>query len=100
MARVVRFYETGGPEVLRLEEAEISPPGKGEVQIRIHALGLNRAEVMFRSGNYLSAPRFPARPGYEAAGTIAALGEGVSGFELGDAVSVIPGFDLNDYGLY
>lgn len=99
-SRVVRFHETGGPEVLRIEEVEISPPGKGEVQIRIHALGLNRAEVMFRTGHYFSEPRFPARPGYEAAGTVAAIGEGVTGFKIGDAVSVIPGFDLNDYGFY
>jgi NADPH:quinone reductase-like Zn-dependent oxidoreductase len=100
MARVVRFHEIGGPEVLRIEEVEVPPPGQGEVQIRNHALGLNRAEVMFRTGQYISAPRFPARLGYEAAGTVAAIGEGVKGFKIGDAVSVIPGFDLNDYGLY
>ena len=100
MARVVRFHEIGGPDVLRIEEIEIPPPKKGEVQIRIHALGLNRAEVMFRTGQYISDPKFPARPGYEAAGTVAAIGEGVKGFKIGDAVSVIPGFDLNDYGLY
>jgi NADPH:quinone reductase-like Zn-dependent oxidoreductase len=100
MAKVVRFRETGGPEVMRIEEIEIPPPGKGEVQIRIHALGLNRAEVMFRTGRYISQPKFPARPGYEAAGTVAAIGAGVNGFKIGDAVSVIPGFDLNDYGLY
>ena len=100
MARVVRFHETGGPDVLRIEEIEVPPPRKDEVQIRIHALGLNRAEVLFRTGQYISAPRLPARPGYEAAGTVAAIGEGVGGFEVGDAVSVIPGFDMNDYGLY
>ena len=72
MARVVRFHETGGPEVLRIEVVAVPPPGKGEVQIRIHALGLNRAEVMFRAGQYVSAPKFPARLGYEAAGTVAA----------------------------
>jgi NADPH:quinone reductase-like Zn-dependent oxidoreductase len=100
MARAVRFYETGGPEVLRIEEVEIPPPSNGEVQIDIHALGLNRAEVMFRSGQHVSQPRFPARTGYEAAGTVAAIGEGVTGFKIGDAVSVVPGFDLNDYGFY
>jgi NADPH:quinone reductase-like Zn-dependent oxidoreductase len=100
MARVVRFHEIGGPEVLRIEDVEVPPPGKGEVQIRVRALGLNRAEVMFRTGRYVSQPRFPARLGYEAAGTVAAVGEGVKGFKVGDAVSVIPGFDLNDYGLY
>jgi NADPH:quinone reductase-like Zn-dependent oxidoreductase len=100
MARVVRFHKIGGPEVLRIEEVEIPPPGKGEVQIQIHALGLNRAEVMFRTGKYLSEVRLPGRPGYEAAGTVVAIGEGVSGFKIGDAVSVLPGFDLNDYGFY
>lgn len=100
MAKVVRFYETGGPEVLKIEEIDVPPPGKGEVQIAIKALGLNRAEVMFRTGQYISEPRFPARLGYEAAGTVAAIGPDVQGFKVGDAVSVIPGFDLNDYGFY
>jgi NADPH:quinone reductase-like Zn-dependent oxidoreductase len=100
MARVVRFHETGGPEVLRIEELDVPPPDKGEVQIRIHALGLNRAESMFRSGQYLEEPKLPARLGYEAAGTVAAIGPGVEGFKIGDAVSVIPSFSLNAYGLY
>ncbi|MDB5290990.1 MAG: Zn-dependent oxidoreductase, NADPH:quinone reductase [Phycisphaerales bacterium] len=100
MAKVVRFHEVGGPEVLRIEDVEIPPPGKGEVQIRIHALGLNRAESMFRMGRYVSEPRLPARPGYEAAGTVAAIGQGVTGFKVGDAVSVVPGFEMNDYGVY
>jgi NADPH:quinone reductase-like Zn-dependent oxidoreductase len=100
MARVVRFHETGGPEVLRIEEIDVPPPGAGEVQIRIHALGLNRAEAMFRGGQYLETPQLPARLGYEAAGTVAAIGEGVEGIEIGDAVSTIPSFSLNQYGLY
>jgi NADPH:quinone reductase-like Zn-dependent oxidoreductase len=100
MARVVRFHQVGGPEVLRVEEVEVPLPGKGEVQIRIKALGLNRAESMFRRGQYLEKPRLPARLGYEAAGTVAAVGPGVQGFEVGDAVSTIPSFSLNDYGLY
>jgi NADPH:quinone reductase-like Zn-dependent oxidoreductase len=100
MARVVRFHRTGGPEVLRVEEVEVLPPGKGEVQISIKALGLNRAESMFRRGQYLEQPRLPARLGYEAAGTVAAVGPDVRGFKVGDAVSTIPSFSLNDYGLY
>ncbi len=100
MARVVRFHKTGGPEVLKIEELEVPPPGKGEVQIRIHAIGLNRAESMFRLGQYLEEPKFPARLGYEAAGTVAATGPGVQGFKTGDAVSVIPSFSLNAYGFY
>ena len=100
MARVVRFHKTGGPEVLRLEEIEVPPPSKGEVQISIKALGLNRAESMFRSGQYLETPKLPARLGYEAAGAVVAIGPGVQGFKVGDAVSTIPSFSLNDYGLY
>src|SRR5436305_5648177 len=100
MARVVRFHETGGPEVLRVEEVEVPPPGKGEVQISIKALGLNRAESMFRRGQYLEQPRLPARLGYEAAETVAALGPDVQGLRVGDAVSVIPAFSLNNYGMY
>jgi NADPH:quinone reductase-like Zn-dependent oxidoreductase len=100
MAKVVRFYETGDPEVLKIEEVDVPPPGQKEIQIRIHALGLNRAESMFRRGQYLEEPRFPARLGYEAAGTVAAIGPGVQGFKVGDAVSTIPSFSLNAYGLY
>jgi NADPH:quinone reductase-like Zn-dependent oxidoreductase len=100
MAKVVRFHEIGGPEVLKIEDVEVPPPGKGEVQIRVHALGLNRAEVMFRTGQYISEPRFPAKNGYEAAGTVASIGDGVKGFKIGDAVSVVPGFDLTNYGFY
>src|SRR6516164_5663389 len=100
MARIVRFHKTGGPEVLQIENVEVPPPGKGEVQITIKALGLNRAESMFRSGQYLEDPKLPARLGYEAAGTVAAVGPGVEGFKVGDAVSTIPAFSLNAYGLY
>ncbi len=100
MAKVVRFHKIGGPEVLQLDEVEVAPPKQGEIQIRVKALGLNRAESMFRSGQYLEEPRFPARLGYEASGTVAAVGPGVQGFKAGDAVSVIPSFSLNEYGLY
>jgi NADPH:quinone reductase-like Zn-dependent oxidoreductase len=98
--RVIRFHKTGGPEVLAIEEIDLAAPGPGEVQIRIHALGLNRAESMFRSGTYIEEPKLPARPGYEAAGTIAAVGPNVSGFKIGEPVSVVPSFSMNEYGLY
>src|SRR5437764_7449553 len=100
MARVVRFHKTGGPEVLQIEDLEVPPPGKGEVQIGVKALGLNRAEAMFRRGQYLEDPELPARLGYEAAGTVSAVGAGVDCFKVGDAVSTIPAFSLNQYGLY
>jgi NADPH:quinone reductase len=100
MSRIVRFHQTGGPEVLRIDEAEVHAPKAGEVRIAVKALGLNRAESMFRMGQYLEEPRLPARLGYEAAGTVEAIGEGVQGLQVGEAVSTIPGFSQNDYGVY
>jgi len=100
MARVVRFHKVGGPEVLQIDDMAVPPPGKSEVQIKIKALGLNRAEAMFRRGQYLEPPKLPARLGYEAAGTVSAVGPGVQGFKVGDAVSTIPSFSMNEYGLY
>ncbi|HEY1855818.1 zinc-dependent alcohol dehydrogenase family protein [Acidocella sp.] len=100
MSRIVRFHKTGGPEVLEIENIDLGAPGPGEVKIRVHALGLNRAESMFRSGAYLETPSFPARLGYEAAGEIQAVGSGVQGLSVGDAVSTIPAFSMNQYGVY
>ncbi|MBS4044719.1 MAG: zinc-dependent alcohol dehydrogenase family protein [Alphaproteobacteria bacterium] len=90
MARVVRFHQLGGPEVLRIETMEVPPPGPGEVQIRVRALGLNRAEALIRSGRYIVSPPLPSGLGCEAAGQIESLGPGVTGFAPGDAVSVLP----------
>lgn len=100
MARVVRFHKTGGPEVLQIDEMDVGAPGAGELRLRVHALGLNRAEAMFRAGMYLDQPTLPAKLGYEAAGTVEAVGEGVTGFAIGDKVSTIPGFSMNRYGVY
>lgn len=90
MARVVRFHQHGDPEVLRIETVEVAPPGPGEVQIRVRALGLNRAEALLRAGKYIEQPTFPSGLGLEAAGVVGAVGEAVTSFVPGDAVSVIP----------
>jgi NADPH:quinone reductase-like Zn-dependent oxidoreductase len=100
MARIVRFHQTGGPEVLKIENLDVRPPAPGEVQIAVKALGLNRAESMFRLGQYLEDPALPARLGYEAAGTVEAIGPGVTKLKVGDAVSTIPAFSQNEYGVY
>lgn len=100
MSQVARFHQTGGPEVLQLDELELDTPKADEVLIKINAIGLNRAEVMFRSGQYLETPSLPARLGYEASGIIEQLGANVSHFNIGDKVNVIPAFSMNEYGTY
>jgi NADPH:quinone reductase-like Zn-dependent oxidoreductase len=99
MSKVVRFHAFGGPEVLQVEEEPLRVPQAGEVRIKVQTLGLNRAEVMYRTNVYTEQAQFPSRIGYEAAGVIDALGEGVTGFQVGDRVSTIPGFSLNQYGV-
>jgi NADPH:quinone reductase-like Zn-dependent oxidoreductase len=100
MPKVVRFNQIGGPEVLQFDEIEVEAPKAGEVQIRVEALGINRAEVMYRTGQYVIDPQFPAKLGYEASGEIAAVGPGVTEFAVGDLASVIPAFSFAHYGMY
>lgn len=85
--------------MLQFDDLEIGPPGPGEVRLAIKALGLNRAEAMFRHGQYLDTPRLPARLGYEASGVVEAVGEGITDLRIGDAVSTIPSFSQNLYGV-
>lgn len=96
MAKAVRFYETGGPDVLRYEDIDVGMPGPGEVRIRHVAVGLNYADTYFRNGTY-PIP-LPNGIGVEAAGIIQAVGEGVSSVAEGDRVTYT-GF-LNTLGAY
>jgi NADPH:quinone reductase-like Zn-dependent oxidoreductase len=91
MSRGVRFYEFGGPEVLKIEEVVVPDPGPQEVRLRVKAIGLNRSEILTRSGKSATKPSLPAQLGLEAAGVIDALGTGVKDFAVGDRVAVIPG---------
>ncbi|WP_394618703.1 zinc-dependent alcohol dehydrogenase family protein [Lentzea sp. JNUCC 0626] len=100
MARHVRFDRLGGPEVLALHDVEVGEPAAGEVRVRVDAIGLNRAEIMFREGVYYEQPTFPATLGYEAAGVVEAIGEGVSHLTEGDPIAVVPAFSQNSYGTY
>lgn len=85
MAKTVRFHEAGGPEVLTVEDLPVGAPGPGEVRIRHGAVGCNFADTYFRSG-YYPVP-VPNLMGVEAAGTIEALGQGVTAFAVGDRVA-------------
>ncbi len=78
MPKIVRFHETGPAEVLELENLPLTEPGEGEVRLKVEAIGLNRADVMFRQGQYLQSPELPSRLGYEAAGIVDAVGPGTA----------------------
>jgi len=90
MARIVRFYHLGGPEVLEIEEQQVAEPRDGEVRIDVRALGLNRAESLFRSGTYIEQPEFPSGSGLEAAGVVESVGPQVTGLSVGDHVALVP----------
>jgi NADPH:quinone reductase-like Zn-dependent oxidoreductase len=100
VARTVRFHELGGPEVLRLESLPERDPGPGEVRISVRAIGLNRAEALFRRGEYTQTPTLPSRIGYDAVGLVAATGREVEGLRIGQRVATMPAFLMSDYGVY
>jgi NADPH:quinone reductase-like Zn-dependent oxidoreductase len=78
----------------------VPAPAADEVRIKVKALGLNRAESMWRRGKYVEDAKLPARLGYEASGIVDAVGSAVTGLAVGDAVSTIPAFSMNLYGVY
>lgn len=102
MVKIVRFHEVGEAEVLKLEDVSQVEPKQGEVRLQVKAMGLNRAEIMFRQGAYLEQPNLPARIGYEASGIVDAVGAGVEGIKVGDKVSTIPSPEskMSKYGVY
>lgn len=100
MSRTIRFAKAGGPEVLEFIDAPVPAPGAREVRIKVKAIGINRADSMWRNDQYIEPVKFPAGLGYEAAGTIDAVGEEVKGFVEGDAVNLIPSFSMNQYFTY
>lgn len=98
MPRVVVFDVTGPPDVLHVVDEPVEEPQAGEVRVRIEAIGINRLEQMMRSGAYPKPFRLPhARLGCEGTGTVDAVGSGVEGLSVGDAVIItaVPSMDLN-----
>src|SRR6201989_2502520 len=79
---------------------EIPAPGPHEVRIKVKAIGINRADSMWRNDKYVESPVFPAGLGYDCAGVVDAVGKDVTAFAAGDIVSTIPAFSLNKYFTY
>ena len=100
MSRSIQISRAGGPDVLEFVEKTIPAPGPAEVRIRVKAIGINRAEAMWRVDDYIEPVTFPAPMGYEAAGVVDAVGADVNGIAVGDRVNVMPSFSQNQYGTY
>ena len=99
MPKIVRVHEIGGPEKLKVDDLPSRQPGPQEVKLRVQAVGLNRAESLYMRGSYVEQPRVPSRIGYEAAGIVEAVGEGVDASWIGKKVATVPGFSQNQYGV-
>ena len=85
MVKAIRFHKPGGPEVMRLEDVDLAAPAAGEIQVKHTAIGLNYIDTYHRSGLY-PLP-LPHGLGMEGAGTVAAIGTGVSGLSVGDRIA-------------
>ena len=99
--RIVRFHVIGPPDVLQLDELPLPEPAKGEIRLRVKAIGLNRAEAYFRQGQHpVFGPKLPSKIGFEASGIVEAVGPGVDPSWLGKTASTLPAFPANAYGVY
>ncbi len=98
--RVIEISEPGGPEVLRLAERAVPEPGAGEILIEVVFAGVNRPDALQRAGAYAPPKGASDLPGLEAAGTVAAIGPGVSEWQVGDTVcALLPGGGYAEYAL-
>lgn len=96
--RAVEITEAGGPEVLQLTSRPRPTPGPGEVLIRVAFAGVNRPDALQRAGRYAPPKGASDLPGLEASGEVAALGEGVSGWQIGDRIcGLLPGGGYAEY---
>ncbi len=86
--RAIRIHETGGPEVLSVDDIPDSTPGPGQVLVKAHSIGIGLADQLVRDGRYPWMPELPAIPGIEMSGTVSAVGTGVTQHREGDGVVV------------
>jgi NADPH2:quinone reductase len=99
--KAVRVHQTGGPEVLKIEDVPIPKPEKGQVLVKVHAAGVNPVDTYIRSGRAgYALPRVPWTPGSDCAGTVEAVGDGVTQFHVGDRVCSAGGTLTGSYAQY
>ena len=84
--KAIRVYEFGDPSVLKYEDVPMLEAGAGQVLVRIHAVGVNPVDTYIRAGTHAIRPQLPYTPGSDAAGVVESLGEGVTGWAVGDRV--------------
>ena len=94
MAKLIRFYELGGPEVLKLETAEVGAPGPGEARVKHSYIAVNFIDIYFRTGRYPT--QLPSGLGSDAVGVVETVDEGVTDIKVGDRV----GYLLGPQGAY
>ncbi|WP_296259585.1 MULTISPECIES: NAD(P)H-quinone oxidoreductase [unclassified Pseudomonas] len=85
----IQITEPGGPHVLKLAETDVPRPDDHQLLIKVHAAGINRPDVIQRTGKYPMKPGMSPVPGLEVAGEIVALGSAVTGFQLGEKVCAL-----------
>jgi len=98
MPKAIRIHEQGGPDVMKWEDVDLAPPGAGEIRMRHEVIGLNYIDTYHRGGVY-KIP-LPSGIGSEAAGTVEAIGGGVTDFKPGDRVCYASGAPLQPVGSY
>lgn len=99
--RTIRFHQTGAPEVLQLDNVDLASPAPDEVLVRVAAIGVNRVDVLQRSGaSKGTGVTLPAGVGMEAAGTVESVGAAVTTFAAGDKVNLLPGMTRLAFGAY
>ena len=100
MSTCRRFSEAGGPEVLKFRDIDVPDAGPGQVRIRVKAIGLNRAESMWRQNKYIEPVQFPLGLAMKRWVPWDSVGKDVTTIAVGDEVNTIPSFSMNQYGMY
>src|ERR1700736_6893283 len=98
--KVIRFHQTGGSDVLRIEEIQLLQLKDNEVLVRVQAVAVSRLDLLWRAGSHFEEPEFPAQIGYDAAGIVESVGPEVKTLKVGDRVSTIPAVSLLDYAAH